>query len=539
MRDSFEGNAAARAVDPYPHAAGEQPGKWTGTGHGARTAPALASGFAVLVCVTHAAVAGANTPRAAAIGYLCDALILFLCAVAFRMRARAAQGRLRMRWYLIGGATLAASIGFVPSFTEVFLHSGALRQMQTSCFNASEALYMLAAVLFFAGVARSIVVVDLLQALLFVVLRFNLAYSPFTLDHFTHIHLLIAQLVALFLFLVTLVACLGAASRAELRFLRALSWFFGLRLIAYFTADQVSYIWMAYQNCSLWDVTGNVLLAGFALHLLWARAGAEAVTEETAALRRRSVTVRSLMPSFLALVNLMLGLFLLRLSLRLAAAAIAVSVVCYVTRTVLLHAQAVEENAQLESRNEHLAGLATCDPLTGIGNRRSLAGVYARLQAEAGDKGLSLLLLDIDAFKLANDRHGHLYGDRVLVALARQLEGMAASVAGSHCARFGGDEFALLLPEVDGQQASALAEELRASFGAHAFEPENARASLSVGVASLEAARNLPLETLVAWADKALYRAKLLGRNRVEVQPVWEAEDAAGPGMRLKLQPSA
>lgn len=503
------------------------------------TLAALATVGLVLVCCTHALFASANTVRAAGLGYLCDALVFFGCAAAFRRRALAVAGTLRMRWNLIAGAALAASIGFVPSFTEIFLHSGTLRELQTSCFNLSEALYILAAVLFFAGVARSIVVLDLLQVLLFVVLRFNLAYSPLTRDHFTHIHLLVGELVALFLFLIALVACLGAASQAELEFLRTLSWFFGLRLIAYFTADQVSYVWMGFQHCSLWDVVGSVLLAGFAVRLLQTRGTAQATVEESAALRRRSVTVRSLMPSFLALVNLTLGLFLLRLSLSLAAGAIALSVVCYVARTALLHAQAVDEKARLVRRNEHLEGLAICDPLTGIGNRRSLAGVYTRLQAGAGDKGLALLLMDIDAFKQANDRHGHLHGDRVLVTLARKLEGLAASVTGSHCARFGGDEFALLLPDISPEQASEIAEELRAQFGAHDFEAENTRASLSIGVASLAAARDLPLETLVSWADKALYRAKLLGRDRVEVQPLWETGDGAGTGLRLKFQPSA
>ena len=81
------------------------------------------------------------------------------------------------------------------------------------------------------------------------------------------------------------------------------------------------------------------------------------------------------MPSFLAFVNLMLGVFLLRVSFGLAAAAISVSLVCYVARTVLLQAQAAQEKSFLESRNEQLEGLAIRDPLTGIGNRRSLAGV--------------------------------------------------------------------------------------------------------------------------------------------------------------------
>jgi diguanylate cyclase (GGDEF)-like protein len=504
------------------------------------TLPTLA---ALLVCFTHAAVAGANTVPAAGIGYLCLTLVMFGCASAFWTRARSAQGTLYIRWSFISAAALAASIGYFPSCTQGFLETTPARQFQTACFNASEALYMLAAVLFFAGVARSIVIVDVLQALLFTVIRFNLIYSPVTRDHFSVYHLLIGQLMALFLFLIAMVACLGAASRAELKFLRTLSCFLGLRLIAFFLANQVSYTWLHYEHCSLWDVPGEALLAAFALYLLYTIHSARTEPLESAPFRTPSITVRNLMPSFLALVNLMLGLLLLRVSFPLAAAAISASLICYVARTVLLQAQAVQEKSVLESRNEQLEGLAIRDPLTGIGNRRSLAGVYSRLQASQGVECLSLLLMDIDYFKQANDRHGHLHGDKVLVALARKLESLASTLAGSHSARFGGDEFALLLLNVSPQRASVLADELRALFSAHAFEVENGKVSLSIGIASLHSAHDLPLESLVSRADKALYRAKLLGRNRVEVQPVWDAgtmaEDPAAPTLHMELQHTA
>ena len=98
----------------------------------------------------------------------------------------------------------------------------------------------------------------------------------------------------------------------------------------------------------------------------------------------------------------------------------------------------------------------------------------------------------------------------------------------SHCARPGGDEFVLLPPAVSPQTASALAEKVRFEFNQHDYEAGNSRVSLSVGVASLDAVRDMALETLVSCADEALYRAKLLGRNRVEVQSVWMPETAAG-----------
>ena len=495
---------------------------------------------ALLVCSTHAAIASANTVPAAAIGYLCLTLVMFGCAAAFWTRARAARGTLYVRWSFISAAALAASIGYAPSCTQAFLNTTPARQFQTACFNASEALFMLATVLFFAGVASSVVIVDVLQALLFTVLRFNLIYSPVTRDHFNVHHLLIGQLMALFLFLVAIVARLGAASRAESNFLRTLSCFLALRLLAFFFANQVSYTWLHYEHCSLWDVPGEALLAAFAVYLFYSSHAARTEALESAPFRAPSILVRSLMPAFLALVNLMLGLFLLRVSFPLSAAAISMSLVCYMARTVLLQAHSVREQALLESRNEQLEGLAARDPLTGIGNRRSLAEAYSRLQADPGGQPLSLLLMDIDHFKQANDLHGHLHGDDVLVTLASKLESLVSRVTGSHCARFGGDEFALLLVKVAPEHAFALGEELRVRFNARAFEAQNVEVSLSIGIASLNTAHDLPLESLVAHADRALYRAKLMGRNRVEVQPVCEpgkiAEDPLAPSIPMELQ---
>ena len=477
-------------------------------------------GFATIaagaVCGVHVAVAGANTNFAAGIGYLCIALVFVGCSIAFWTRARAAEGSLFIRWSMVSSAALAAGIGFLPSFTQAVMETPSARQTQTACFNASEALYILALIFFFAGVSRSIVLIDALQALLFVVLRFNLMYSPATRDHFTANHLLVGEVMALCLFLVTLVGCFGAASHGELRFLRTLTWFFGFRLVAFFFSNQVSYTWLHYENCSLWDVPGPMLLAVFSLVMVFTSRSVQDAAEVALS---PSIAVRSMMPSFLALINLMLALFLLRISVPMAAGAIIVGVVCYVARTVLFQAEAQQEKARLESRNEDLEGMAVRDPLTGIGNRRSLAQAYSKMQNSAGAGPLSFLLMDIDYFKQANDRHGHLHGDQVLVTLAKKLERLATAVKGSHCARFGGDEFALLLVGVSAPDAAALAEELRARFSARTPAADGQTVSLSIGIASLETASLPPLEAVIECADKALYRAKVLGRNRVEVQP--------------------
>ena len=487
---------------------------------------------AVLACCVFAAMSPANTITGAGIGYLSLTTAFLACAASLWTRARSARGDLRIRWALVSAAALVDAIAYAPSFTEFIFNTPAARMLQTACFNATEALVLLAAVLFFAGVSRWVVLVDTLQFLLFFLLRFILVYSPVTRDHFTTNHLLISQLMALFLFLVPTVAGLGAASRAELYFLRTLSWFLGFRLLGYFLSDQVGYIWFHYGYCSLWDVPGVAVIVGFALYMLYSSPSSESATAAKPV--ATSLMVRSLMPSFLALVNLMLGLFVLQISVTLAAIAITISLLCYVVRTGLLQAQVMHDKALLQTRNEQLEGLAIRDHLTGIGNRRSLAGAFSNLPSLPGED-LSLLLADIDYFKQANDFHGHLHGDKVLIALARDLETLSASVAGSHCARLGGDEFALLLPGVPPQKASALAEGLRDRFSAHKFETENSKTTLSIGIASLHAVRDLPLETLVSRADEALYRAKDLGRNRVEAQPPWEPGSPEGPSSPANL----
>ena len=168
-----------------------------------------------------------------------------------------------------------------------------------------------------------------------------------------------------------------------------------------------------------------------------------------------------------------------------------------------------------------LAELAHHDPLTGLANRREFMerAEAAWAAARRYRRPLSVLMIDIDYFKEVNDRHGHAAGDDVLRYLAALLPLQARS--GDLCGRLGGEEFAVLLAETDGEGAAAMAERLRAAVAAAAIPTEHARAPLqvtiSVGAASGAACASFA--ELLREADHALYEAKREGRNCVRVAP--------------------
>ena len=169
---------------------------------------------------------------------------------------------------------------------------------------------------------------------------------------------------------------------------------------------------------------------------------------------------------------------------------------------------------------EQAERLATTDGLTGLMNRRSLNTQLAARSREAQRyrRPLSLLLIDIDHFKKVNDTHGHPAGDAVLRGVAAVAR--AQSRETDLVARYGGEEMALVLPETDAAGASVIAERLRAAVEgtAHGTEHGTLRVTISVGVATWPGGGQTPDELLTT-ADRALYRAKQTGRNRVESGP--------------------
>jgi len=187
--------------------------------------------------------------------------------------------------------------------------------------------------------------------------------------------------------------------------------------------------------------------------------------------------------------------------------------------------QAIFEAAEARRSSDYFRELSVRDPLTGLLNRRYLDEAMAReiAQAERGGQPVSFVLIDLDHFKRVNDLHGHLAGDRLLSVVADTLTRAAPDAA--CCARIGGDEFAVILPETDLVRGLEVAERLRAEIAAHDLGPEG-RVTASLGVAELPACARTN-EELRAASDAALYEAKRAGRDRAASAPVLENPAAA------------
>jgi diguanylate cyclase (GGDEF)-like protein len=182
--------------------------------------------------------------------------------------------------------------------------------------------------------------------------------------------------------------------------------------------------------------------------------------------------------------------------------------------------QSQMQATDLEQQNQILKQQATTDGLTGLNNRASFDQYLAKQLAasQLSGKPLSLLMLDIDKFKLVNDSFGHQAGDAVLVGVARILKSLARPT--DMVARYGGEEMAVVLPNTARAEASAFAETLRRSVAAKPISG-GTRAipvTISIGVATTE--KGSPLKTpahLLKAADLGVYAAKQGGRNCVKV----------------------
>ncbi len=159
--------------------------------------------------------------------------------------------------------------------------------------------------------------------------------------------------------------------------------------------------------------------------------------------------------------------------------------------------------------------LAMRDPLTKLANRRNAAAVLKQEKARVirNNEPLSVLLCDLDHFKAVNDKFGHNGGDMVLVELSALF---TQHVREQDCvARWGGEEFLIILPQTSAEHASIIAEKIRSNVEQHTvnFSSQQINVTISIGISQLSEDQNI--DELINTADKCLYQAKTLGRNRV------------------------
>jgi diguanylate cyclase (GGDEF)-like protein len=187
-------------------------------------------------------------------------------------------------------------------------------------------------------------------------------------------------------------------------------------------------------------------------------------------------------------------------------------------RTVRVFTEVAAAALDNALRLKQVESLSVTDDLTQLYNSRYLNQVLRRETKRASRSGrpLSLLFIDLDGFKSVNDMHGHLLGSRTLVEAAGIIRGSARET--DMAARFGGDEFAVVLPDTGGEGAFAVGERLRERVAAHHFlvaEALDIRLTVSVGVATLPDAA-ASAEELVQAADQAMYRVKGSGKNGIQ-----------------------
>jgi diguanylate cyclase (GGDEF)-like protein len=265
------------------------------------------------------------------------------------------------------------------------------------------------------------------------------------------------------------------------------------------------------------------------------------------ALMVASVAARGQLETLMLLPLLMVGPFLVfGLRFRTATIAVSLTICVYATaaaifglpvpmivRSCLLLivvaaacgvvARALERSARMRFIETHaMAELAQQDALTGVRNRRvfdeHLETFWERAIKE--ERGMSILLIDVDHFKAYNDRYGHQAGDRALRRVAEMLQ-MFVTRPSDVLARYGGEEFAVLLYDVDGVAAEKVAAQMRKAVVAMGLEHRDSRlgqiVTISIGVAVVDPSPERRARGALQLADEALYQAKTMGRNRVEV----------------------
>lgn len=184
-----------------------------------------------------------------------------------------------------------------------------------------------------------------------------------------------------------------------------------------------------------------------------------------------------------------------------------------IARAVRAHFERVQRHLLVEERHRR----ACEDQLTSLYNRLGFFERVGHFRRVSPQEGFSLVMIDIDHFKLVNDQHGHAVGDQLLKRVGSVLRNGLSAYPESVLGRMGGEEFLVYLHDCDVEKAQSVAEDLRRLlFDSHELEDASIKATASFGVAACEDSEE-PVELVVKKSDAAMYRSKRDGRNRVSV----------------------
>jgi diguanylate cyclase (GGDEF)-like protein len=477
--------------------------------------------------------------------YILMVLAPLLTAVATLWRGRSRSSSVRYGWYTLSLALTIWAVGaFGNLWQEMVLHrQNEMYRASMLAFNLAvvPTTYLLASDWRLHG-RQLLRVVDALVALALACAYFQYTWHMIN-DHSAPAEAGVAYLVwlldlqNLYLSAAALVRWYVAEDRDERDLFRALSLYTSIYFVIVFINDHYFAGNPAFGPQYATIVTlAFAVLCGLALRA-------------PSALPVRSVNsdlvrmVRSGSPILLAVALLTASLFLIRVEYLWGCVGILIAVLGIGVRTTLMQVHQIENREALRRKASDLQTIAWTDALTGVPNRHFFTEALSRAcRRERRPGQQAILMIDIDHFKLLNDRYGHPVGDGCLRDVARALQ-CALVRADDVLARYGGEEFIVLLRDNPAAGAQAVAERLRATVQElrieNAGSPERV-VTVSIGVASAELTDEAAAARMVEDADRALYEAKCAGRNQVKLATERTLDEAAHSasitGRRRRLQ---